>query len=156
MENIDRAKQIISEIIYITIASVSKEGLPWNTPVYSAFDSSYNFFWASDKNGQHSQNVRNNPNVFLVIYTPTAPEGTGKGVYVKAKAVELTDEAEIKRGIALLYSRKGQDPAKRKPDEFLGEYPRRIYKAVPEKFWINGKGDVNGNYIDTRAEINLV
>jgi len=33
--------------------------------------------------------------------------------------------------------------------------PRRVYKAVLEKVWINGEGDVNGEYIDTRVEIIL-
>jgi hypothetical protein len=52
-----------------------------------------------------------------------------------------------------LYARKHQDPSKRKPQEFLNEYPRRVYKAVPEKIWINSGGEVNGNFIDTRIEI---
>ncbi len=42
-----RAKEIISKIIYINIASVSEDGLPWNTPLYYAFDENYNFFWTS-------------------------------------------------------------------------------------------------------------
>jgi len=43
----ERAKEIISKIIYITIATVSRDGLPWNTPAYSSFDENYNFFWVS-------------------------------------------------------------------------------------------------------------
>jgi len=39
-------KEIIAKILYITIASVTKEGLPWNTPVYSAHDRQLNFYWA--------------------------------------------------------------------------------------------------------------
>ncbi len=53
-----RAAEIIKDIKYITIASVSDDGQPWNTPVYSAFDKDLNFYWFSDKNSQHSQNVR--------------------------------------------------------------------------------------------------
>ena len=45
---------------------------------------------------------------------------------------------------------------KREPNEFLENYPRRVYKAVPEKFWINGDGKVKGNYIDIRVEIDLL
>ena len=155
MDNITKAKEIISKIIYITIASSSKDGQPWNSPVYSAFDNQYNFYWASWKENQHSKNIAENPNVFIVIYDSTVPQGTGEGVYIKAKAYELSDEEEIKLALATLYTRKNQNPQKRSPKEFRGDYPRRVYKAVPEKFWVNDDGEVRGNYVDTRIEIKL-
>lgn len=154
-DNKAKAKRIIKEILYITIATAGKDGTPWNTPVYSAFDENYNFFWASDKNSIHSKNISENNKVALVIYDSTVPQGTGEGVYVEAKAFELSDPKEIEHALAYLYRRKDQDPKKRGAQEFLGAYPRRVYKAVPEKFWVNGEGQVNGNYIDIREEVDL-
>jgi len=156
MDDANKAKDIISKIAYITIASVSKDGKPWNTPVYSAFDEHYHFFLVSWKGNQHSTNIVGNPNVFIVIYDSTVPEGTGKAVYIKAKAYELSDEAEIEHALAILYTRSGKDPHKTHSEEFLGSFPRRAYKAVPEKFWMNSHGAVNGNYVDTRMEIQFV
>ncbi len=153
--NTDKAKRILQKILYITIASVGKDSLPWNTPVYSAFDEDYNFYWASDQNGQHSKNIKENPNVFLVIYDSTALEGTGEGVYAKAKGYELTDEKEILHALEVLDKRVGKTK-ERNAKEFLGDYPRRVYKAVPETFWMNGDGNVNGNYIDIRIEVPLL
>lgn len=153
MDNVAKVKEIISKIIYITIATVSEDGKPWNTPVYSAFDENYNFFWASWKENEHSKNIRNNPDVFLVIYDSTVPAGTGEGVYIKAKAYELNDSKEIEHAVKYLYRRKSKTP--RKVEEFLESYPRRVYKAVPEKLWLNTEGEVNGNYIDKRVEVNL-
>lgn len=149
-----RAREIIKEIIYITIATSSKDGQPWNSPVYSAYDEDYNFYWASWKENQHSKNIAENNRVFIVIYDSKAHEGTGEGVYVLAKAYMLTNKEEVARAISLLDGRVGKvkDPRKR-IKQFLGENPRRIYKAVPEKFWINGKGDLNGEYIDVRIEV---
>lgn len=129
--------------------------MPWNSPVYSAFDQNYNFYWASDQNGQHSKNIKENPDVFLVIYDSTAAEGTGEGVYVKAKAYELTDEEEILHALEVLDKRVGKTK-ERDAKAFLEDYPRRVYKAVPEKFWMNSDGDVNGNYIDIRVEVELL
>ncbi len=154
MTNEDKAKEIINKILYITIATSSKDGVPWNTPVYSAFDENYNFFWASDKNGQHSKNIKENNNVFLVIYDSTAAEGIREGVYIQAKAYELTKEKEIADALSYLDKRVNKKP--HSPEKFLGNMPRRVYKAVPEKFWINGDGDINGNYIDIRMEVNLL
>ncbi|MBA3723263.1 MAG: pyridoxamine 5'-phosphate oxidase family protein [Candidatus Levybacteria bacterium] len=150
-----RAREIIEQILYITIATASKDGKPWNAPVYSASDKEYNFYWASDQNGQHSQNIADNGHVFLVIYDSTVPEGTGEGVYIKAKAYALTEKTEIAEALGYLYRRKNQDPKKREVKEFLGSYPRRIYKAVPEKVWMNSGGEKNGNFIDIRVEIDL-
>jgi nitroimidazol reductase NimA-like FMN-containing flavoprotein (pyridoxamine 5'-phosphate oxidase superfamily) len=151
---IQRAKKILNKILYITIATVSKDGQPWNSPVYSAFDKNYNFYWASDQNGQHSKNIAENDRIFLVIYDSTAPEGTGEGVYVQAKAFKLEDEKEIEHALSFLDGRVGKPP--HDPKEFLGNKPRRVYQAVPEKFWINDDGEINGNYIDVRHEVKLL
>lgn len=148
-----RAKEIISKILYITVATATKDGIPWNSPLYSAFDEDYNFYWVSDQNGQHSKNIEENDKVFLAIYDSTVPEGTGEGVYIQAKAHKLTDEDDIQKALGHLYRRIGKDPHKREASEFLGNYPQRIYKAVLEKVWINDDGKVNGNYIDIRREI---
>lgn len=151
-----RAKEIIQKILYITIASVTPDGQPWNSPVYSAFDENYNFYWNSWKENQHSQNIVNNNDIFLVIYDSTVAEGTGEGVYIKAKAYMVTEEKEIARALVLLQKRKNKPSSKlRNAQEFLGENPRRVYKAVPEKCWMNVDGDVNGMFIDKREEIHL-
>lgn len=149
-----RAKQIINEIIYITVATSSKNGQPWNSPVYSAYDENYNFYWASWKENQHSKNIAANNRIFIVIYDSKAPEGTGEGVYVQAKAYMLTKKEEVARALGYLDGRVGKKKnPKTRVAQFLGDKPRRIYKAVPEKFWVNGEGDVNGEYIDVRTEV---
>lgn len=148
-----RAKDVIKRILYITIATSSRRCVPWNSPVYSAYDENYNFYWASYTENKHSKNIRENKEVFIVIYDSTVPEGTGFGVYMKGEARQLdkNDVKEIKNAIKLLYARKGNKS--RKASEFLGTFPRRIYKFVPERIWVNGDGEINGNFIDTRVEI---
>src|SRR3989344_4776521 len=103
--NVEKAHRIIEKILYITIATVSKDGRPWNSPVYCAFDEDYNFYWASWRENQHSKNIKENNNVFIVIYDSTVPEGTGEGVYVQAKAYELNDGEEIKHALKYLDGR---------------------------------------------------
>jgi len=149
----DKAKDVIEKVLYITIATSDKEGVPWNSPVYSAFDENYNFYWASWVENQHSKNIRENDNVFIVIYDSTVPEGTGFGVYMKGKAKQLGegDVEEIRKALGLLYGRKSEEP--RTHEEFLGQFPRRVFKFVLEKAWVNSEGDINGNYVDTRVEI---
>ncbi len=151
---VKRAKEIIEKIIYITIATVTPEGKPWNSPVYSAYDKdNYTFYWVSPRATQHSKNIAVNPNVFLVIYNSTVPEGTGEGVYVQAQASVVTDPREMTKAIYLLYTRKKK--TLRDVSRFLDLKPRRIYKAVPEKVWLNSTEKIGDEDCDTRIEIEL-
>lgn len=149
----ERAKEIIEQVVYITIGGTSNDGQPWNTPVFSAYDDSYNFFWGSHVNSQHSQNISANGKVFLVIYDSTIPAGEGEGVYIKAHAAEITDTKELAFAHSLLQ--------KRRPvpywslDQVQPTSPVRLFKAVPEQVWVNGEGEADGTYIDIRQEIKL-
>jgi nitroimidazol reductase NimA-like FMN-containing flavoprotein (pyridoxamine 5'-phosphate oxidase superfamily) len=149
-----RAKEIIDQIQYVTIASVADDGMPHNTPVFSAYDEDYNFYWGTYKDSQKAKNIRANNNVFLVIYDSTVPSGTGEGVYVKATAYEVTEPDEIKRVYDLLKTRHA-------PAHFWewgaiqADGPIRLYKAVPQQAWMNDDDKKNGYYIDTRTEIQL-
>lgn len=154
-----RAAEIINNILYVTIASVSTDGEPWNSPVYSGFDKDLNFYWSSDKDGQHSKNVRANGKVFLVIYDSTAKEGTGEGVYIQAEATELDEDEEIMAARRVTQMRKGQldEMTRDEPIKFTGSSVRRVYKAVPRKAWMNDvELDDRGKYIrDIRIEVPL-
>jgi len=154
MDRPAKAREIIEKILYVTIATASKDGQPWNSPVFAAYDEHYNFYWTSWAGTQHSQNISENPKVFLLIYDSTVPQGQGEGVYIKATAGEMTYPVEMEHAVSLLYKRKGKEP--RKVEEFLGESPRRLYKATPKQCWVNLDIDVKSNFIDTRKEISLV
>jgi nitroimidazol reductase NimA-like FMN-containing flavoprotein (pyridoxamine 5'-phosphate oxidase superfamily) len=149
-----RAAEIISRILYITIASVSGDGRPWNTPVYSAFDKDLNFYWASDKHSQHSQNIRAAGNVFLVVYDSTVPEGTGEGVYFQATAQELNKKDEVLAALQALDSRVGK-AQRRDFANYSGDAVLRVYQATPQQVWMNDADeDASGNYIrDARVEV---
>lgn len=121
-----RAQEILQKIIYATLATVTKDGKPWNSPVRHCFDKDMNIYWFSDKEGQHSKNVRENGKVFIVIYDSTVPEGKGEGVYFEAAVEELNDPDEIRLARRI---KKGED--KDAPDDFMGGAVRRVYKATP-------------------------
>jgi nitroimidazol reductase NimA-like FMN-containing flavoprotein (pyridoxamine 5'-phosphate oxidase superfamily) len=147
-----QAAEILRKIRYATIATAGKDGKPWNSPVAHEYDNQCNIYWFSDKQNQHSQNVRENEDVFIVIYDSTVPEGDGEGVYIEAKAVELTDPKEI---LSIRKLKKGEN-YEGKPNDFLGDAVRRIYKAVPQRIWMNDAEVKDGVFIrDYRVEIPL-
>lgn len=147
-----RAAEIIRTIRYATIATASKDSKPWNSPVAREYDEQLNIYWFSDKKNQHSENVRENEDVFIVIYDSTVPEGDGEGVYIEAKAIELSDPDEI---LSVRRIKKGSG-YKGSPDEFLGEAIRRVYKAVPQRVWMNDAEEKDDVFLrDYRVEISL-
>ncbi|TAH32554.1 pyridoxamine 5'-phosphate oxidase family protein [Candidatus Saccharibacteria bacterium] len=127
-------------------------GKPWNSPVARVYDDELNIYWFSDKSNQHSQNIRENEDVFIVIYDSTAPWGESEGVYIEAKAYELTDPDEITKVRRI---KKGPD-YNGSPDEFSGEAIRRVYKAVPQRVWMNDAGVKDDVFVrDYRVELSL-
>lgn len=147
-----KAKEVFKKIRYITLATVSEDGIPWNSPVWYAKDADYNLYFGSPKNTQHSQNIRANGKAFVVIYDSTAPEGTGFGVYMTAKVTELNTPEEIKKGIAAIWGKRGKD---KDPKEFAGGADLRLYKVMPIEIWVNDAEMKNGNYLDYRIPIKL-
>ena len=147
-----RAQEILKTIRYSTIATVSQDGMPWNSPVASEYDSELNIYWFSDKDNQHSHNVRENEDIFIVIYDSTVPEGSGEGLYIQAKAYELDNPNEI-----LFARRIKKGPDYNHPEgEFLGDAIRRAYKAVPQRIWMNDAEEEDGVLLrDFRVEISI-
>ncbi len=149
-----RAKEIISKILYINIATSDKNGDPWNSPVYSAFDENYNFYWISWTENQHSKNIKENNKAFITIYDSRVSEGKGEGIYILAKAQEINDKKEIEHALKYLDGRVGV-VGRHSFARLSGSMPRRVYKAVPKKVWMNIDGSIDGEYVDKRAEIKL-
>lgn len=154
---LEKAKQIIAENIYMTIATTSINGNPWISPVFFAYDSNYSLFWVSSKDSKHSQLIRKNPQVAIVIFDSRAPEGEGDGVYFEAKVEELSDESEIKQAMKVLNKRVTKDEFRvKKVGEVTNEGVWRIYKAIPIKVSKLTEGEfVNGQYVDKRIEVSI-
>lgn len=148
-ELIVQAKQILDKIPFMHIASVSGEGMPRNSPVWVAYDKNYTFFWKSSKDSQHSKNIHTNPNVYVVV----TDYDIKRGVYMEGKAYELNDEDEIQEVLEVFYKRKGVSPEPN--SSVMNENPRRMYKFIPEKFYINTYEKVDGISKDARIELKL-
>ncbi len=127
--HLESATQILKEMKYMTIATVCEDGSPWNTPVAPTPSTDLIFRWGSNENSVHSENIRKEKRVFVVIFDSTAPEGAGEGVYMKGIAEEL--------------------------DEYEGTL--KMYRFIPEKIWINDEEtNPDGSFKkDIRVELNI-
>ena len=152
-EYITKAKEILAQIPYLTIASVGKDGEPHNSPVFSVYDQNYNFFWNSQKEAKHSENIRNHSKIFCVVYNSSVGEGDGKGVYMKGQAFEINDKVEATYALKIFYEKKNKTPPN--AEDYLDESPRRYYKFVPDFVYLNTFEKMNGLPVDGKVEIKL-
>jgi len=149
---VQKAKGVVHDIKYMTLATADVSAAPWNTPLYTAYEANFrSFYWISEKTSHHSQNVRANNRVFVVIYDSTAPGREGFGVYMQGQAYELNEVPDIAKGVKAIFER--AEAAFPSPTEYQGTRPQRIYKFLPLKFWVNTVVEIDGKEIDKRVEI---
>lgn len=147
--NIERARQIVANSLYATVATADANGNPWNSPVFVSYDDKGMFYWISSPQAQHSNNIEGNNKAFMVLFDSTAPEGTGEAVYIEATVESVGDQG----GADCLTKRAGK--ADGHYAELLGNGTLALYRATPQRIWVNDvELDANGNYVrDTRPEI---
>src|SRR5215470_10692469 len=75
--------------------------MPWVSPVRYAPASYRDFFGVSRPGARHSQNIGVRPDIAIVIFDSTVPIGTGRAVYMAARAEEVTAAGEVERGMAV-------------------------------------------------------
>jgi len=139
-------QSLLRQMPYVTVATTCLDGTPWNSPVVGYFDSHLNLYWSSDTLSQHSRNIATQPVIFVVLYDSSLPLGEGVGLYLRMEAKELTGEAETERATKIYLDRYGEDGH----DPFIGDCPRRIYKATPVQVWTNIAGRRRGHFVDKR------
>ncbi len=124
---LESAVEILRTMKYLTLATVCKDGAPWNTPVSASVDSQLILTWGSNSNSQHSLNIQNDARAFGVIFDSHAPEGTGEGLYLSGRVEKVGEENDA----------------------------ITIYRLVPEQIWINDEEkNEDGSYKnDIRIEI---
>lgn len=101
MTNDDLARDILDTVRYVVLATADADGVPWSSPVWYAHEEYGEIFWVSHPGARHSHNIEARPGIAMVVFDSTVPPGTGQAVYMTATAAQVTDDAEIDRGLAV-------------------------------------------------------
>jgi uncharacterized protein YhbP (UPF0306 family) len=155
LELLQKAQQLLSDIIFCAVSTCSPDGIPWMSPVFFAFDKQINLYWSSAVTARHTQNIYNNTGkAAIAVYPSDRGEGCSEGVYLSGVVAELVSE-EVPAAMLLLGKRAGS-PIERIPSDYLGESPRRIFRFQPEEAWITGQRlQVGNQLVDTKMVIDL-
>lgn len=146
---VGRAQRLIDESKHMTLATADEGGSPWASPVFYAVDANRALYWVSDKDALHSANVRVRPQITIVIYR--AEEGDVDAVYIRARAVELNDEADVSAGMEVMARRPQPEPWRIGDiSDVMGNGPWRIYRAARQRTEVRARQTKSGKPVVVR------
>lgn len=152
-------KQLVQDMKYLTLATVTAAGDPWITPLFYAYDDHYTFYWYSRKNTDHSINIEAHPKVSVSIYDQNISEERANGLYMVGTACEIAiDEVEKVSELYVMRAYPGDTTLRndfvQMTQDFKNTSPLRFYKFTPEKAWVLGDSQFwNNKWLDYRKEI---
>jgi hypothetical protein len=127
-----KARAIIDDGVFMTLATADAEGVPWASPVWYAPDGYSELLWVSDPNARHSRNIAVRPQIAIVIFDSRQTPGDGLAVYMEARAEQAgADGLEVfnARGAAQGLSQWG-------PEKVREPARHRLYRAVVSGHWV--------------------
>lgn len=140
------ARDIVKNNIYLTLATTDGKN-PWSATLFYCADDKYNFYYISRMDCFHTKHILLNPRVAFSIFDSHAPEGKGNGVQVSGKAYLLEKEKDIEEALKHYHT----SFIKCDPKDFTGSKSHRLFKIVPEKFFVlDPEAEV-----DKRVEVRL-
>jgi hypothetical protein len=130
------AREIIDKALYMVVATSDPSGQPWASPVYFAHHEYRDFFWISQPDATHSENLLERREVGIAIFDSTQPIGTGKGAYVLGVARELPAH-ETAEGIEVFSKRSVSHGGEEITAEDVSPPARhRLYQATAEAIYV--------------------
>jgi nitroimidazol reductase NimA-like FMN-containing flavoprotein (pyridoxamine 5'-phosphate oxidase superfamily) len=135
----DVARTIIDASRYMVLATADTTGRPWPSPVYFAHDGYTRLYWVSSPEAIHSRNIATRPEVGIAIFDSTVPIGTGQGVYLRARAAEVSDD-ERDHAIEVFSQRsQAHGGVAWMPADVHGDAELRLYRALADEHSILAK-----------------
>jgi len=135
------ARELLAANRYATLATADADGSPWASPVWVAADGD-DLFWVSKPEARHSRNIAARAEIAAVLFDSTVPAGTGRALYLSARAEEVVDEAVRARGLDVFSRRSVADGGRPWTDtDVIGDARHRLYRAEVARRWILGEHD---------------
>ena len=124
------AAQIIDANRYLVLATADQHGVPWVSPLWYAHAGYREFFWVSDPEAKHSQNIEIRPRVSIVIFDSSARPGAASAVYISGSAGKVT-RPDLERSIEIYSHRSlGQGLPAWPPSSVQAPARHRLYRVV--------------------------
>jgi Pyridoxamine 5'-phosphate oxidase len=130
------ARAIIDKSLYMVVSTADPSGQPWASPVYFAHRDYRDFFWISQPDATHSENLLERREVGIAIFDSSQSIETGEGAYVLGVARELPAH-ETAEGIQVFSKRSVSHGGEEISAEDVSPPARhRLYQATAEAIYV--------------------
>ncbi len=146
-----KARFIIEHNNYAVVSTSDKSGAPWGAVVFYAPDQNYNFYFISAIDSLHAKNIKENPEVAMVIFDSRTPIGSYDEVQLTGKA-SIVEPEGVKAAISVYKEKlfahsRNSESEPYSPGEYMAPAEFRFFKVVPKNVYTTG--------INRRTEVNL-
>lgn len=134
-------RAIVDANLYMVLGTADAGGRPWVSPVYYAPSGYREFFWVSRPEAEHSRNLVARPELGIAIFDSSVPISTGRGVYMRAVADEVSG-GDAERGIDV-FSRRSQlhGGSAWTMEQVQAPAPLRLYRATAIEQFVLSRDD---------------
>jgi len=147
----DMARRVLDGNRYLVLGTVEPDGRPRLSPVYFVPAGYDRLYWVSSPDAQHSRNVRERPEVQIVVFDSSRAPGDGEAVYVSATAREVPED-ELPGLLHEAFDPEGRGGRRFGAEELSGDGDLRLYVATATAYDVHVRGGhpTHGTGIDRR------
>lgn len=148
----EMARRVIDGNRYLVLGTVESDGRPRLSPVYFTPARYGDFYWVSSPEAQHSRNVRDRPDVQIVVFDSSVLPNHSEAVYMSATARQVPDE-ELPALVGEAFDPDGRGGRAFTPEELSGDGDLRLYVATATSYDVHVRGGhpTHGTGIDRRV-----
>lgn len=156
MTDIEKLKEILNQVNYVSMATVNEDGSPHNSPLVFMFDKNLEYiYWGSHPDSQHSKNILRTGEAFFAAFDGV---NKGNGAYIETDSSEIVPESDLDIAVAVhnhFRNRMGKDSLDK--SYYAEEKPQKMWRAKVKRVWINDfERGADGRLVrDYKIEIDL-
>ncbi|NTW01360.1 MAG: pyridoxamine 5'-phosphate oxidase family protein [Oscillochloris sp.] len=155
---VEKARQIITENRFLTLATCTKTGQVWIAPIAYVVDQDYNFYFYSALDSIHIEHIKYNPSVAFAIYNSAVVPDDADGLQF-AGTIGQVEKADVPALSEMFWKQVFPDDEVRTRwqipyEHFLkDEFPfQRFFQIEVSEVY---KLDRDVRVVDRRIEVNL-
>jgi nitroimidazol reductase NimA-like FMN-containing flavoprotein (pyridoxamine 5'-phosphate oxidase superfamily) len=146
------ARRVIDSNRYMVLGTVEPDGAPRLSPVFFTPARYRDFYWVSSPDARHSHNVRDRPDVQIVVFDSSTAPGHSEAAYIAATAREVPAE-ELPDVVGEAFDPDTRGARAFGVDELTGDADLRLYVATAMSYDVHVRGGhpTLGTGIDRRV-----
>ena len=148
------ARRVIDGNRYLVLGTVEDDGRPRLSPVYFTPARYADLYWVSSPDARHSHNVRERPDVQIVVFDSARPPNDGEAVYISATAREIA-AGDLPDVLGEAFDPETRGGRAFSAEELSGDGDLRLYVATATSYDVHVRAGhpTLGTGIDRRVAI---